>query len=139
GRLCSLRRRTATSGNDDINLPLNEFPRQRRQAVIPAFCPTKIDLYILAFNVANFLETLSEGHDSAVNREGRYTAEETDRGHCRLLRAHYQRIRSPRAKKGNKLPPPHSSIRCVVVQGEEDITTRPSWHRILHCNWSSRP
>src|SRR5262249_18836326 len=59
-RLGRLRRRGASAGDDDSDLPANQVGRQLWKPVILALRPAVDDHHILALNVAGLLQPITE-------------------------------------------------------------------------------
>src|SRR5262249_34438231 len=79
-------RRRRTWGKDHGDWTSNQVVRQRRQPINLILSPSVYDCYVLAFDVAGFLQTLSESTQPARYHLGRSGVEKPDNGRCELLR-----------------------------------------------------
>src|SRR5262245_34484952 len=119
------RDRIATGRGDHRDATANEVGHERRQAIVLALQPVVLNHYVLALDVAGFVETFAERSGSARGGIGRTGADEAHDRHRRLLRARRERPRSCAANQRDELAPPHSitsSARAVTAAG----TVRPS-------------
>src|SRR5262249_32579594 len=94
-RGCSFSRlgsKDASGCGDDGHTTTREVGHQSRQAIELALQPMVLHRYVLALDVAGFVEALAEpGYKKRIGRSG---VDEADNWHCRLLRACRERPRS---------------------------------------------
>src|SRR5262245_38927119 len=87
--------------------------RQFWQLIVLTLRPTIFDGYIVAFDIADVLQSFSERGREVRTRLGRSLVEEPDYGHYRLLRARRERPRCSRpAKQRDELAPSHVGHRA---------------------------
>ena len=72
-------------------LQANEFGRERRQLVVPAFSPAERDQAVLAFNKSSFVEPAAKRCDHVGRFGRRPAAEKADHRHGRLPRPRRER------------------------------------------------
>jgi hypothetical protein len=78
------------AGKDHSHLTANEIGGQLRKPIELSVCPAEFDRYVLAFDIAGFVQAAPErGHEMRVG-SGRPSAEKADH---RLLRARRERPR----------------------------------------------
>jgi len=63
---------------DDVHLSANQIGHQRRQAIVLALQPVVLDRYILAFDVAGFVEAFAERRRKAHRGFGRPVSDKPD-------------------------------------------------------------
>ena len=85
------------SRSDNGHATAHEVGHERWQAIVLALHPVVLDRYILALDVAGFVEALTERNGAA--RIGRPAVDERDYRHPRLLRARRKR---PRRRPGEQ-------------------------------------
>src|SRR5262249_4768917 len=107
-------------------LTSDKFGRKPRQPIVLSVGPSIFDSHVLALDIAELAEALSQCRRKMRARMGRATIEEPDHRHRRLLRARRERPCSRRAtEQGDERAPFHSitsSARARSCGG----TVRPS-------------
>src|SRR5262249_34034671 len=83
------------------------------------------DGHVLAFNVAGFLEALLERGDLLAQRSARSSAQESNHGHHRLLRARRARPRCRAAEQCDEIAARHSITSSARDRNDSGIV-RPS-------------
>jgi len=82
---CRQSRDRAAACNEDRDRALNQFRGQRRQARGLVICPAIFDCYILALDIAGFLQALPKRIDQRHVGSSRCAMEEADHRRSRLL------------------------------------------------------
>ena len=103
--------RDRCASEDDRDLPLNEFGRERRQSTDVAFCKPGFDGDIAAFVEAGFTQSFAEWSQQVRIGMGRSKPEITDDRCSRLLRKCGKRPSDRTADKRDELAPSHSRPR----------------------------
>src|SRR5262245_4238773 len=106
--------------SNDRDLATNEVGRLRRQSLVSTFRPTILDRHVLAFYVADFLQSWAKRGCVGCIPLRRCAVEEPDHRHCRLLRWGRQWPNSCANEQRYELPSLHSmtsSARARSVAG----------------------
>src|SRR5262249_27067794 len=121
GHLSSI---VAGGRGDDGHATAHEVSHERRQAIEFALQPMVLHRYVLALDVAGFVEALAErGGKGRIRRSG---IDECDHRHLRLLRARRERPCDRRAaEKGDELAALHSTTSSAATRSVSG-TVRPS-------------
>ena len=133
------RSRRVAGRNDRGDLAADQVGHQRRQPIVFVPQPVVIDLYILAVDVAGFIQAFVERGDKARGTVGRPGADKRNNRQCRLLRARCERPSRRRRRAAHQrddLAPPHSitpSARAKIDCG----TVSPSALAVLRLTQSS--
>src|SRR5262249_39269597 len=101
-------RRITALRHNERHMAAHEFCRQCGKPIVVTLRPAVLDRDVLAFDVAGFLQTLSECANKVRIRSGRSAMKVTDHWNNRLLRARRERPRSRTAEKRYELAPSHS-------------------------------
>src|SRR5204862_408180 len=86
----------------------DQFDREIGESIIPSLCPSVLDGYVLALNVAKVTQPLSKRFYVFGLQGGRRGAEITDQGHpCRLLPLCDERRSTDCEKCNQRVTPVH--------------------------------
>src|SRR5262249_26091486 len=108
------------------HLTMNQIGGHRRQSINSALRPAIFDRHVAAFDVAGFLQGLTECSRHWLVSGRRLGVEKSDHRHRRLLRARRERPRDGRAaEQRDELAALHS-ITSSAVASSVDGTERPS-------------
>src|SRR5215469_10155080 len=138
GRLLGGKSAWRARRHDDIRLDANQLGRQICEAIVVPLRPSILDGDVLALDVAEFTELLTECVEDLALQGWRGGAEVTDpRSHSRLLRARRERPRGCRpAEQCDELAALHSITSSAVASSVVGIV-RPSAFAVLRLMASS--
>src|SRR5262249_14079792 len=125
-RFCRETRSGSADSNNHRNLVANQITRQVRQSIILPLRPAVFDRYVLALDVACFLQALAERDHEVRGVSERGAAQETNNRHRRLLRPRREWPRGRRAaEQRDEFAPVHSITSSARASSVGD-KSRPS-------------
>src|SRR5262249_14147621 len=112
-------------GYDHRHLATNQLKRDHRHSIVLPLRPAILNGHVLAFDIAAFVQALTEcgNHRHVASR--RCAVEKCDDRHRRLLRARRERPRDRHAEQRYELAPLHS-ITSSAMASTPGGTVRPS-------------